>query len=411
MNQLRFSKLSAWEKMLKTAVFEFFEKVEGKRILDFGSGEGITADYLAEKNQVVAVEPCEEMLKDRWCDNVYEQILGGIDAVEKMPEESFDLIVCHNVLEYIDDKETVIRELTRVLRPGGNLSLIKHNRYGRVMQMAVLLDDCEKANELLDGRNSNASRFGTIRYYEDEEVTRWAPSLTLSRCLGMRAFWDLQQQQEKHGDETWQQEMLQLEKRVSEIEEFRKIAFFHHLLLTKQEKPTEVITDRLILRVFRETDYDDLYEFLSQLREDEFEGYPGITYENGREHLANRLGNPEFWAMELRDTGKVIGNIYMGNRDFESKEVGYIVNRDYQRQGYATEALGAVITHAFAQKIHRIFAECDPHNERSWRLLEKVGLIREAHFRKNIYFHSDKEGNPVWKDTYVYACLHEMREE
>ena len=38
-------------------------------------------------------------------------------------------------------------------------------------------------------------------------------------------------------------------------------------------------TGRLILRAFRESDYDDLYEFLSQLENDEFEGYPGITYE------------------------------------------------------------------------------------------------------------------------------------
>ena len=43
----------------------------------------------------------------------------------------------------------------------------------------------------------------------------------------------------------------------------------------------EIITERLILRGFKETDYDDLYEYLSQLRDDEFEGYPGITYENG----------------------------------------------------------------------------------------------------------------------------------
>ena len=42
-------------------------------------------------------------------------------------------------------------------------------------------------------------------------------------------------------------------------------------------------TDRLILRPFQESDYGDLFEFLYQLRDDEFEGYPGITYENGRE--------------------------------------------------------------------------------------------------------------------------------
>ena len=41
-------------------------------------------------------------------------------------------------------------------------------------------------------------------------------------------------------------------------------------------------TERLLLRRFRESDYDDLFEFLSQLEDDEFEGYPGITYENGK---------------------------------------------------------------------------------------------------------------------------------
>ena len=43
----------------------------------------------------------------------------------------------------------------------------------------------------------------------------------------------------------------------------------------------EIRTRRLILRPFAESDYDDLYEFLSQLEDDEFEGYPGITYKNG----------------------------------------------------------------------------------------------------------------------------------
>jgi hypothetical protein len=47
----------------------------------------------------------------------------------------------------------------------------------------------------------------------------------------------------------------------------------------------EIRTKRLLLRPFRESDYDDLFEFLSQLADDEFEGYPGIIYENGQEHL------------------------------------------------------------------------------------------------------------------------------
>ena len=171
----------------------------------------------------------------------------------------------------------------------------------------------------------------------------------------------------------------------------------------------EIETERLILRPFRESDYDDLYEFLSQLRDDEFEGYPGITYENGREHLKYRLHSTEFFAMELKDSGKVIGNVFCGNRDFQAKEVGYIVNRSYQKKGYAREALSAVIENAFKEGAHRVYAECDPRNTASWRLLERVGLRREAYFRQNIYFRKDENGIPIWKDTYVYAALEESQ--
>ena len=172
----------------------------------------------------------------------------------------------------------------------------------------------------------------------------------------------------------------------------------------------EIVTERLVLRPFRETDYDDLYEFLSQLRDEEFEGCPGITYENGRERLRERLGSEEYCAVELRGSGKVIGNVFCGGREYDAVEVGYIINRDYRRQGYAREALDAVIGRAFRGGAHRVYAECDPRNEASWRLLESVGLRREAHFRQNIFFHRDAAGNPVWKDTYVYAITESERD-
>lgn len=117
------------------------------------------------------------------------------------------------------------------------------------------------------------------------------------------------------------------------------------------------------------------------------------------------MGSDEFYAIELKETGKVIGNIYYGKRDFEAREVGYIVNKNYQRRGYASEALSAVIDNAFHEGLHRIFAECDPRNTCSWKLLEKVGLEREANFKQNVFFKRDENGNPIWKDTYVYVKL------
>ena len=167
----------------------------------------------------------------------------------------------------------------------------------------------------------------------------------------------------------------------------------------------EIITERLILRAFRETDLDDLFEYLYQLCDDEFEGYPGVTREKCLKHLKERVGSEEYYAVELKSTGKVIGNIYCEKRDFDAREEGYIVNADYRRQCYAQEALTAVIEELFRTGAHRVYAKCDPRNERSWRLLESAGLRREAHLLQNVFFHKDANGDPIWKDTYIYAKL------
>ena len=227
------SKIPAWERLFKKIVWNQLGNIEGKKILDFGSGEGITANHFAEKNDVTAIEPSEEMLANAWKDYEYTQIVGDASTLSAFKDETFDIIICHNVLEYIDDKDVVLKELARILKKDGILSIAKHNRAGRVMQMAVLLDDFEKANALLDGENSTASKFGAIRYYEDQDICNWVPELTVSENFGIRTFWDLQQNQEKHGIEEWQNKMMQLEMRVAQISEYRDVAFFHHLILKK----------------------------------------------------------------------------------------------------------------------------------------------------------------------------------
>ena len=230
----RITELPAWERLFKRIVWSQIGDLKGLSILDFGSGEGVTADHYAADNSLTAVEPSEEMLANAWKDHEYTQIVGDVSALSRFDDNSFDFIICHNVLEYIDDKQTVIRELARVLKPGGRISIVKHNRAGRVMQMAVLLDDIEKANALLDGKNSTASKFGAIRYYNDRDITEWSSRLKPVDSYGIRTFWDLQQNQEKHDQEEKKEKMAQLETRVSQMDEYRQIAFFHHLILTKE---------------------------------------------------------------------------------------------------------------------------------------------------------------------------------
>ena len=230
----KITELRGWERLLKKIIWAQLGEIKGKNILDFGSGEGITANHFAGNNNVVAIEPWNEMLKNRWKDYEYRQIQGDVSDLLEFDENTFDVILCHNVLEYIDEKEKVVNNLHRVLKTGGTLSIVKHNRAGRVMQMAVLLDDMEKANDLLDGKDGMSSQFGAIRYYEDEQIEKWNKRLKLLDSFGIRTFWHLQQNQAKHATEEWQARMIQLEMRVSKIDEYRRIALFHHLLFIKE---------------------------------------------------------------------------------------------------------------------------------------------------------------------------------
>lgn len=164
-------------------------------------------------------------------------------------------------------------------------------------------------------------------------------------------------------------------------------------------------TERLILRRYKKEDLQDLFEYLSDKEVVEFEPHKPLTIDETRENLEWRIGTDEMVAVELKSSHKMIGNVYMGKREFEALEMGYVFNRDYWGHGYAVESCKALIQQAFLNGIHRIYAECDPQNQRSWELLEKLGFQREAYLRKNVYFWKDENGNAIWKDTYIYAKL------
>lgn len=177
------------------------------------------------------------MLAATVMENEYVQIKGGIESLCELETGSFDIILCHNVLEYVEDKDEILKEFDRLLKPEGFISVVKHNRAGRVMQMVVLLNDFEEAKNLLNGGNSMAKQFGEIKYYEDEFLTNTLKGYEVIKNYGIRTFWDLQQNQEMHKDSEWQDKMLEIEEMVSEIDEYREIAFFHHLILKKEFNP------------------------------------------------------------------------------------------------------------------------------------------------------------------------------
>ena len=165
-------------------------------------------------------------------------------------------------------------------------------------------------------------------------------------------------------------------------------------------------TARLIIRRFEPDDWQDLHEYLSQEEVVKYEPYDIFTEEASRQETVRRSGDNSFWAVCLKDCGKLIGNIYLSKQDFDTWELGYVFNEKFQHKGYATEAAQAMIDYAFTnQNARRITAICNPLNISSWRLLERLKMRREGHLIKNIYFKKDRNGEPIWSDTYEYAIL------
>ena len=81
------------------------------------------------------------------------------------------------------------------------------------------------------------------------------------------------------------------------------------------------------------------------------------------------------YVMQLKDSLKVIGNISIDIKGTVG-EIGWVSNKDYWNKGYMSEAVEAVIEHAFCDlDIHRIIATCSDKNIASYKVMEKCNMI------------------------------------
>jgi len=106
----------------------------------------------------------------------------------------------------------------------------------------------------------------------------------------------------------------------------------------------------------------------------------------------------------LPETGAVIGDVvlFQVSQEHRAAEVGYIVHPDHAGRGYATEAAREMLRPGFEIfGMHRIIARLDARNTASARVLEHLGMRREAHFVQNEFFKGE------WSDELVYAMLND----
>lgn len=173
-------------------------------------------------------------------------------------------------------------------------------------------------------------------------------------------------------------------------------------------------TERLVLRPPTENDFEAVHAYASVPENVYFMVWGPNDEEATRSFLRDCV---EAWkadpiikydfAITLKDSGRMIGacGIYL-NQDRTEAMAGWILHRDYWKQGYMPEAALALLKFGFETlKLHRIYATCNADNYGSYRVMEKVGMRREAHFIKSRFGRvGDKQ---VWYDQYHYAMLDE----
>ncbi|QOR35150.1 GNAT family N-acetyltransferase [Clostridium sp. 'deep sea'] len=170
-------------------------------------------------------------------------------------------------------------------------------------------------------------------------------------------------------------------------------------------------TNRLIIRTFVETDWQDLHNYMTLPEVVMFEPYEVFTEQDCVKECYKRSQDKthSFWAVCLKNSNTMIGHLYFSlaePAELNTYSIGYVFNPQYYGKGYATEACKEMLDYGFKVKnAHRIIAQVDVKNRASWRLLERLKMRKEAHQLKNIYFKLDKNGYPIWKDSYQYALL------
>lgn len=164
-------------------------------------------------------------------------------------------------------------------------------------------------------------------------------------------------------------------------------------------------TPRLVLRRMEADDWPSVHRYMSDPVVTTWLPAGLMDEAQSQAFVAKHTGDePTALAVISRASGDLIGHM-----DFHpwfaprTHEIGWALGREHQGRGYATEAAKALLADAFERlACHRVIATCQPQNAPSWRVMEKLGMRREADFRQCI-----DRGDGVWWDEYLYAMLAE----
>lgn len=175
---------------------------------------------------------------------------------------------------------------------------------------------------------------------------------------------------------------------------------------------TTLQTQRLILRKFRDSDLEDLYEYAKDPDVGPNAGWePHSNRYITRKILNNFIQKDEVWAIVWKETGKVIGSIGLhkdSKRDINNaKKLGYVLSKEYWGRGLMPEAVKRIIAYVFEElDLPILCVEHFPFNSKSKRVIEKCGFQYEGILRRS---YTNYEGKLL--DQICYSMIPEEYQE
>ncbi len=111
------------------------------------------------------------------------------------------------------------------------IQVVKHNELGKVFAYAVLNDNPQAALDILDDQNAEDTAFGNRNLYNNEYLENsLRDTMVLKDVYGIRSLFGLSSNNEIKFSDEWYQPMLELETKADAMDEFKKIAFYNHLI-------------------------------------------------------------------------------------------------------------------------------------------------------------------------------------
>ncbi len=210
-------------------------------VLDAGGGTGSLAVPLASLgHQVTVVDPSPDALaalaRRATESGVAERVRGLQGDVEGLPSllapASADAVLCHGVLETVDDPAVALAGLVHNLRPGGILSVLAANRQAVVLSRALAGHFAAARDALVEPAGQREVPVaGPRRFASDELVELLASAgLQVQRVCGIRIFSDLVPGALLDAESRNTEDLLALEAAAAEHPAFRELATQLHLL-------------------------------------------------------------------------------------------------------------------------------------------------------------------------------------